>query len=64
MRYLARDIKLTLLIKFTMLLILWWVCFKHPEKPVINTQQWLLGAVAQPNATDTVNKVDRSSPKI
>jgi hypothetical protein len=63
MQYLARDIKLTLLIKFTLLLILWWVCFKPAEKPVINTQLWLLGSVSQPNTTDIANTVDQSSPK-
>ena len=43
MRSLARDIKFTLLIKFSLLVILWFICFKGVEKPSISTQQWLLG---------------------
>ena len=43
MRSLARDIKLTLLIKFSLLIILWFVCFKGVEKPSMSTQRLLLG---------------------
>ena len=43
-RSLARDIQITLLIKLTLLLLLWFICFKNTEKPVINTQQWMLGS--------------------
>lgn len=43
MKPLTRDITVTLLIKFTLLILLWIVCFKHIEKPVKNTEQWLLG---------------------
>ena len=44
MRSLARDIQLTLFIKFFLLFILWFVCFKNTEKPAITTQQWMLGS--------------------
>lgn len=43
MRSLARDIRITLLIKFSLLIILWIICFKGVEKPSMNTQEWLLG---------------------
>ena len=42
MRSLTRDIQITLFVKFSLLIILWFVCFKGVEKPSINTQQWLL----------------------
>lgn len=44
---LTRDILLTLIIKFSLLFVLWFVCFKHVEKPHKNTEQWLLGTVPQ-----------------
>ena len=47
---LSRDIKLTLIIKFTLLIILWFVCFKDTKKPHITTQQWMLG----PDANITI----------
>ena len=40
---LTRDIKITLLIKFFLLFVIWFVCFKHVEKRTIDTQQWLIG---------------------
>ena len=46
MRTLARDIKLTLLVKFSLLFILWLICFKDVVKPAIDTQQWLFGSKA------------------
>lgn len=42
---LTRDILLTLIIKFSLLFILWAVCFKHVEKPHRTTEQWLFGTV-------------------
>ena len=44
MKSLARDIRFTLIIKFTLLTILWFVCFKGVKKPAIDTQQWMLGS--------------------
>ena len=49
MRTLARDIKLTLIIKFSLLIILWFICFKNVEKPSMNTQQWLFGTKLHAN---------------
>lgn len=46
---LTRDIVLTLIVKLTLLFILWAVCFKNAEKPNKNTEQWLLGTVQQQN---------------
>lgn len=40
---LTRDILLTLIVKLSMLFVLWTVCFKNVEKPNKNTEQWLLG---------------------
>ncbi len=50
MRSLARDIKITLLIKFSLLTLLWFFCFKDTAKPIISTQQWMLGSDAQQDA--------------
>ncbi|USQ13438.1 hypothetical protein J2N86_12205 [Legionella lytica] len=41
---LTRDILLTLIVKFSLLFVLWAVCFKNVEKPNKNTEQWLLGS--------------------
>lgn len=45
MKTLTRDISITLLVKFILLFLLWWVCFSHVKKPVMDTGQWLLGSV-------------------
>jgi hypothetical protein len=42
---LTRDILLTLIVKFSLLFLLWFVCFKNVEKPNKNTAQWLLGSI-------------------
>ncbi|WP_203455637.1 cytochrome oxidase putative small subunit CydP [Legionella sp. MW5194] len=44
MKALTRDISITLLVKFILLVLLWWVCFSHVEKPVRDARQWLLGS--------------------
>lgn len=44
MKNLSRDIVITLIVKFTLLTILWWVCFRHVEKPHYDQQQWLFGS--------------------
>ena len=44
---LTRDILLTLAIKFTLLILLWFFCFKNVEKPHKKPEQWLLGSVQQ-----------------
>jgi hypothetical protein len=41
MSSIRKDIKITLLIKFTLLFLLWWICFKGVKKPDI-TEEWLL----------------------
>ena len=56
MRSLSRDIKLTLLIKFSLLIILWLVCFKGVEKPSMSTQQWLLGSNLHTDKAPLANK--------
>lgn len=40
---LARDILLTLIVKFSLLFVLWYVCVKGVEKPPADLHQWLLG---------------------
>ncbi len=44
MKSLARDIRFTLIIKFSLLTILWLICFKGMKKTTIDTQQWMLGS--------------------
>jgi hypothetical protein len=58
MRSLARDIRITLLIKFSLLIILWIICFKGVEKPSMNTREWLLGTElnAHQSSGNTVQK--------
>ena len=57
MRSLARDIQLTLFIKLSLLILLWFVCFKQTEKPEMNTQKWLLGSSLHTDTTQaTVSK--------
>ena len=61
MRSLARDIKFTLFIKFSLLFILWLVCFKGVEKPSMNPQQWLLGPNLHANqAPSTHGRLERA----
>ena len=55
MRSLAGDIRVTLLIKFTLLIILWLICFKGVEKPSMNTKEWLLGGHANARNSNTVH---------
>lgn len=43
MTMLRRDILITLILKFTLLIALWFVCFKNVEKKPIHSEQWLLG---------------------
>ena len=60
MRSLARDIRLTLFIKFSLLILLWFVCFKQVEKPRLSSQAWLLGPSMHTHAnpdTDTTTHV-------
>ncbi|CAM3068583.1 Uncharacterised protein [Legionella steigerwaltii] len=42
---LTRDILITLIIKFSLLILLWIICFKNVEKPHQSNEQWLLGTV-------------------
>jgi hypothetical protein len=44
MKTLARDVTVTLIVKLSLLILLWIVCFKGVEKPSKDPQQWLLGA--------------------
>ncbi len=39
----ARDIRRTLLVKLLLLVVLWFVCFRGAEKPVVDGPKWLLG---------------------
>lgn len=42
---LTRDILVTLIIKFSLLILLWIICFKNVEKPHQSNEQWLLGTI-------------------
>lgn len=44
MKPLTRDISVTLIIKLTLLFVLWFVCFKGTHKPIQNASDWFLGA--------------------
>ncbi|KTC90730.1 hypothetical protein OQJ18_00205 [Fluoribacter dumoffii] len=44
---LTRDILITLVIKISLLILLWFVCFKNVEKPHQSNEQWLLGSVQE-----------------
>lgn len=44
MNKLARDIRITLVIKFLLLIILWVVCFKGAVKNTVSMQKWLYGS--------------------
>lgn len=37
---LKRDISITLVIKFTLLFILWYCCFSKVHKPIIQVDSW------------------------
>lgn len=50
MKPLTRDISVTLIIKLTLLFVLWFVCFKGGHKPMQNASDWLLGAHASSHA--------------
>lgn len=54
MKSLTRDILITLIVKFSLLITLWLVCFKDVEKPTKNTQQWLLGSGLPSDATQPI----------
>ncbi|STY30166.1 Uncharacterised protein [Legionella wadsworthii] len=42
---LTRDILITVSIKFSLLILLWFLCFKNVEKSHQTNEQWLLGAI-------------------
>lgn len=44
---LTRDILVTLIIKFSLLILLWITCFKNVEKTHQSNEQWLLGSVQE-----------------
>lgn len=43
---LKRDISLTLIIKFTLLFILWYLCFSKAHKPNIHVESWFFNSQA------------------
>ncbi len=55
MRSFARDIQITLLIKLTLLFILWFICFKNTKKPSIDSEQWMLGKNTVANKSITID---------
>ncbi|KTD74308.1 cytochrome oxidase putative small subunit CydP [Legionella tucsonensis] len=44
---LRRDILITLIIKFSLLILLWIICFKDVERSHQSNEQWLLGTSQQ-----------------
>ena len=51
MKPITRDIITTLIIKFTLLISLWIVCFKNVDKSQLDTNHWLLS----PSNTQTLS---------
>lgn len=47
MKKITRDIRLTLTIKFLLLIVLWVVCFKGAVKNTVSMPQWLYGSGAE-----------------
>lgn len=46
---LTRDILITLVVKFSLLILLWIICFKDVERSHQSNEQWLLGTSQQKN---------------
>ena len=44
MKKITKDILLTLMIKFFLLTMLWFFCFKGAEKNTVEMSQWLYGS--------------------
>ncbi|WP_165482428.1 cytochrome oxidase putative small subunit CydP [Legionella parisiensis] len=44
---LTRDILITLIIKFSLLILLWLICFKDVRRSHQSNEQWLLGTSQQ-----------------
>jgi len=55
MRTFARDIQITLLVKLTLLFILWFICFKNTKKPSIDSEQWMLGKNVVASKSHNIN---------
>ena len=58
MNTLARDIRLTLIIKFLLLVILWSVCFKGAVKNTVSMQQWLYGSSVESMSKNNKNHLE------
>lgn len=43
MKPITREISLTLLLKLTLLFLVWFYCFKGTHKPIKDTREWFLG---------------------
>ena len=57
MKTLKQDISLTLIIKFTLLTLLWFICFHHPRLPINIEKQFF------PFSSKTI-KVDTKNPQL
>ena len=47
----ARDITITLIIKITLLVLLWFLCFKGVDKSNIPPKEWLFGSPQKQQAS-------------
>lgn len=63
MKPLTRDILTTLIVKLSLLFILWLVCFKNVIKPTASTKQWLLGPSLSAISYNSLNNKDHRSLK-
>ncbi|MCP0914176.1 MULTISPECIES: cytochrome oxidase putative small subunit CydP [Legionella] len=55
MKPLTRDILLTLTLKLSLLIGLWFVCFKGAEKPAQEMHRWLLGSSLSQDTTQDIH---------
>ena len=51
----ARDITITLIIKFSLLFLLWYLCFNGVQKSTVTPAEWLLGPA---HKTTVISKGD------
>lgn len=56
MKPLTRDIVVTLIVKLSLLIALWFVCFKNVEKPSKDVRQWLFGTALSTHVSSNDHK--------
>ncbi|WP_176695244.1 cytochrome oxidase putative small subunit CydP [Legionella massiliensis] len=54
MKTLTRDICVTLIVKFSLFFMLWFICIKGVEKPAMDMKKWLLGTGTPAKVTQVI----------